>query len=162
MSCPLDSREETLLAYSSGELDQAEAATVEAHLETCSECKSFVTAQKTVWDAMDLFEAPAVSMDFDRRLYRRIEEQVSWWDVVVRPLRVAFVRRGLPIAAAAALTITAGILIERAGIAPTPAAHPQTAQFEIQPDQLQGALDEIETLQQFATHATHVESDSQM
>jgi len=161
MSCPFDSREETLLAYSSGELDRAQAAVVAAHLETCSECKSFVTAQKSVWSALDLFEAPAVSMDFDRRLYRRIEEQVSWWDMVVRPFRVALVRRALPIAAAAALTITAGILIERTGAGPAPVAHPQTAHVELQPDQLQSALDDLETLQQF-THALHTESDSQM
>src|SRR5438309_1387585 len=99
MSCPLESREDTLLAYSSGELDLDRAAVISTHIETCIECRDFVAAQKSVWEALDLFEAPAVSLDFDRRLYRRIEEHVSWWDMVAAPFRVALVRRGLPIAA---------------------------------------------------------------
>src|SRR5260370_42315822 len=57
---------------------------------------------------MDSGEAPPVSQDFNRRLYRRIEQEVSVWDMLARPFRPLFVRRGLPVAAAACLLVMAG------------------------------------------------------
>jgi len=150
-----------LLDYVAGKLNGGARAQMAEHVESCAACRELAGGQQAVWQALEGWEPDAISMDFDRRLYRRIEEQVSWWAMVVRPFRVALVRRALPIAAAAALTITAGILIERTGAGPAPVAHPQTAHVELQPDQLQSALDDLETLQQF-THALHTESDSQM
>jgi anti-sigma factor RsiW len=163
MKCPLEIREgtEILLAYSSGDLDGERSARLAPHVENCPACREFVTGQRAVWEALDEWEALPVSVDFDRRLYRRIAEQVSWWETVARPLRSALVRRGLPIAAAAALTITAGLLLDRPSAVPVAARH-ESAQVELQPDQVERALDQMETLRQF-THLLHTDSpDSQM
>ena len=48
---------------------------VEAHIESCLECKAVTASQKAVWDVLDLWEAEPVSADFDRRLYERIEKR---------------------------------------------------------------------------------------
>ena len=162
MKCPSETREsaEILLAYSSGELDHERTAWLKAHLEGCAACREFVNGQKAVWESLDLWEAPPVSMDFDRRLYHRIEEQVSWWDMMVRPFRSLLVRQGLPLAAAATLLIAAGLLLDRPSV--TPVAPPESAQVELQPDQMESALDQVETLSQF-THLLRTDSpDSQM
>src|SRR5260370_33476006 len=67
---------------------------------------------------MDSGEAPPVSQDFNRRLYRRIEQEVSVWDMLARPFRPLFVRRGLPVAAAACLLVMAGAVIDQPPRAP--------------------------------------------
>jgi len=163
MRCPLETTEnvELLLAFSSGELSGERAAVLQAHVENCAACREFVSGQTAVWDSLDLWEAPPVSMDFDRRLYQRIEGQSSWWDRFVLPFRALLLHRGLPVAAAAALVITAGLLLDRPSAAPV-APLRQSAQVEMQPDQVQSALEQVETLQQFS-HLLRSESpDSQM
>ena len=89
MNCPIESPEgpALLLAYGSRRLDAHAAAALEQHLESCSACREFVAGQSAVWNALDLWEAAPVSPDFDRRLYRRIEEQVAWWELLLRPFR---------------------------------------------------------------------------
>jgi len=138
-----------LLAYSSGTLETESAVRVQRHLESCPACRQFVEKQSAVWEALDLWDAPPVSADFDRRLYQRIEQQVSWWDMLLRPFRPLLQHRSLPIAAAAGVLIMAGILLDRPAI--RPAAPPQqTAQVDaLQPDQVEHAIDEVEMLNQF-------------
>lgn len=161
MKCRLEDREALLLAYSSGELESAESARVALHVEECAECREFVAGQKAVWQALDSWEAPPVSVDFDRRLYRAIEEQGSWWDTLARGWRVALLRPMLPLAAAAALVISAGVLLERPSHPPA-RNRTVTAHVELQPEQVQSAIDEMEALRQF-THELRTESgDSQM
>jgi anti-sigma factor RsiW len=151
MNCPLETQESSalLLAYSSGRLDSESAVRVQRHLESCSACRQFVEHQAAVWDALDLWEAEPVSADFDRRLYQRIEQQVSWWDMLLRPFRPLLLHRGLPVAAAAGMLIMAGVLLDRQATAPA-VPPPESAQVEaLQPDQVEHAVDEVEMLNQF-------------
>src|SRR5581483_4149182 len=149
MNCPLETQESSalLLAYSSGRLDSENAIAVRRHLDACPACTKFVDQQAAVWEALELWKAEPVSADFDRRLYQRIEQQVSWWDMLLRPFRPLFGHQGLPIAAAAGVLIMAGLLLDR----PTPpAVAPQSAQVEaLQPEQVIHAVDEVEMLSQF-------------
>ncbi len=154
MNCPLDIPEnaQALLDYGARKLDAESTATLERHMEICPACREFAAAQRVMWSALDTWEAAPVSQDFDRRLYQRIEREVSWWDLLVRPFRPLMVRRGLPVAAAACLLVTAGILIDRpAGSPPTPKK--DMAQVEsVQPEQVEQTLDAMEMLSEFSHH----------
>lgn len=151
MNCPLENQESAalLLAYSSNRLDADRAVLLQRHVESCPACRRFVENQAAVWEALDLWKPEPVSADFDRRLYQRIEQQVSRWDMLLRPFRPLLTHRGLPIAATAALLVMAGILVDhRAEV--NPVQPQQSAQVEtLQPDQVKHALDEVEMLNQF-------------
>jgi len=151
MKCPIGSQEhkELLLAYGSRSLDAGQTAKLEAHLRECPACRELAGAQKTVWEALDTWEAAPVSVDFDRRLYQRIEKEVSWWDLLMRPFRPLLIRQGLPIAAMACLVLVAGLLIQRPSGSPQDVA-PESAKVEaMPPEQVQHALDEMETIREF-------------
>ncbi len=150
MRCPIETPEsaEILLAYCSGKLGKESLGGLEAHLRTCPACAGFVRRQRAVWDALDGWEAPPVSVDFDRRLYGRLQEGVSWWDLVTRPFRPLMIRRGLPIAAAAGLLVVAGLLSQRPANVP-PSRAPVSAVVETaSPEQMQRALDDMEMLRE--------------
>ena len=66
-----------LLAHTSRKLDAERAAVLEEHLANCPACREYAAAQFAVWEALDAWEAPEVSADFDRRLYARIDEEVG-------------------------------------------------------------------------------------
>ena len=148
MRCPIESRKtDLLLEYSGRGLESAEARNLEQHLKSCTGCRDFVAGQRAVWAALDEWEAPAISAEFNRRLYDRIETQVSWWERVVRPLRPLLIRHVLPVSAAACLLITVGIVLERPR-AVTPVA--QNTPLEIsQPELVVHALDDMEMLDNF-------------
>jgi anti-sigma factor RsiW len=152
MKCPIENREgeELLLNYISGALDSQEAASFDQHMLTCAACREFAHGQKAVWVALDLFEPAAISADFDRRLYQRIAK-VSWWDRLVDSFRSPLLAyRGLPIAAAAALLVVAGVIYERPSTAPAKPQSPLSAEVQtLQPDQVQHALDDMEMLREF-------------
>src|SRR5512133_3523354 len=98
-------------------------------------------AKRSVDGALDLWEAPPVSPDFDRRLYGRIEQTVPWWDFLVRPWR------WVPAATAAGVLIAAGLWIGRPGLAPP---QPTSAAVEaLPPDQAEKALHEMEMIEEF-------------
>ena len=151
MKCPIESREgpALLLEYTSRKLDTESAAALEQHLESCRACQDFVHSQSAVWNALDLWEAPPVTAGFDGRLYRRIERQVSWWEMLIRPFRPAL-RHAIPLAAAAGVVIMAAVLLERPSGVPATAAETRSVQVEtLQPDQVEHALAEVEMLDQF-------------
>ena len=103
MKCPMETRENAgwLVDYASGKLDAATRAEFEEHLEACPACREFAGGHQAVWQALDAWEPAPVSMDFDRRLYGRIDQQVSWWARLLQPLNPLF-RHAVPIGAAAA------------------------------------------------------------
>ena len=164
MKCPIETREnaELLLAYCTRELDAESTAVLEQHMEICPACREFSSGQRAVWEALDAWEAAPVTPDFDRRLYRRIDREVSWWNLLVRHFTPALVRQGLPIAAAAGLVVMAGVLLQRPASAP-PAAQPQSAQVEaLQPDQVDHALDAMHMLGEFNYRVRGDAADSKM
>src|SRR5579883_1148029 len=102
MKCPSQNPEnvDLLLAHASRNLDAECASVLEQHMATCPACREYAAAQFAVWEALDNWGAPEVSADFDRRLYQRIEQEVSWWDLMLRPFRALFAARFVPVAAA--------------------------------------------------------------
>ena len=151
MRCPIETPESAglLLQYCARKLDPGTAAILEDHIGICPACREFAEGQRAVWQALDTWEAPPVSADFDRRLYQRIDQSVSWWDRMMRPVRPVF-HHGLPITAAAAVLIVAGVLLERpSGVAP--AMRPDSAQVEtVAPDQADHVLEDMEMIRKFS------------
>ena len=150
MNCPITSggNAEYLLDYAAGKLTDEVRAQMERHLAECPWCREFAGGQQTVWQALEAWEPAPVSLDFDRRLYQRIEEKVSWWTRLTAPLNPLF-RHALPVAATAGVVLVAGLLMYRPATLPAPPAA-QSAQVEtLGAEQVQVALDEIEMLRDF-------------
>jgi len=149
MNCPMEAggSPDLLLDYAAGRLKAGARAEMDRHLAACRACSEFAGVQHHVWQALDDWEPAEVSMDFDRRLYARIEQDVPWWKRVLWPLNPVF-RHSIPIGAAAGVILVAALMLYRpAAVAP---AAQQSAQVEsIQPDQLQSALDDMDMLHQF-------------
>lgn len=151
MNCPMEGREgtEILLAYCAGKLDRARSCTLEEHIKLCPACREFVVGQQAVWTALDAWEPAPVSPDFDRRLYARIEKEVSLWDLLLRPFRPLLVRQGLPVAAAAAVVIMAGFLIDRpAGLYPAEAGPTEANVESMAPEQAEQTVQDMEMLRE--------------
>jgi anti-sigma factor RsiW len=139
---------DALLQFAAGRLDAEATARLERHMEVCPACREFAGGQRAVWEALGAWESSPVSPDFDRRLYRRIEREVSWWDRALRPFRPALIRRGLPIAAAAGLALMAGIVVDRSTVV-RPAPETPSIQVEsLRPDQVESALEDMEMLRE--------------
>jgi anti-sigma factor RsiW len=154
MNCPLETRDhaELLVAYSSRKLDAAKAAFVETHIQNCEACREVVRGQQAVWEALEAWEAEPISADFNRRLYQRIETQVTWWDRLLGPLRPLVLRKGVPLAAAAGLVLIAGVMLDRTAAPPPQSAGSasRVAAVEgLQPEQVVNALDEMQDLSRF-------------
>ncbi len=152
MNCPMETQETTeLLAYCAGKLEAYRSAAIEQHVQACATCAHFVEGQKRVWKTLDAWEAPPVSADFDRRLYARIDQEVSWLDRLMRPLRPLLFRQGLPIAATAALLLAAGLLVERPRAVPVSdvSSVSSTSVESLAPEQVEHALDVMETMREF-------------
>ncbi|MGA2040713.1 MAG: zf-HC2 domain-containing protein [Bryobacteraceae bacterium] len=151
MKCPLEAREdrEILVAYGSRALGGSDAELLEAHVESCAACREFVREQRAVWEALDGWEAPAVTADFDRRLFARIEGEISWWQRLWGRMGLRLVYGALPVTAVACLVL-AGVLLDWPSPRRAPAPPVTTAHVEsLQPDQVVHALDEMEVLDQF-------------
>lgn len=153
MKCPTENWEDAdLVAFATENLDADRGAQLQQHLQSCVSCRRVVEQQRAVWQALDAWEAPAISTDFDQRLYRRIEQKASWWSWI-DPARLFLVRQGLPVAAAACLIVVAGFVSQRPAEPPAPKA----AQIEgVQAEQVEHALDDIQMLGDF-THAARAE-----
>ncbi len=152
MKCPLEARRnEVLLAYSAGNLNAADMPLLESHLEICPGCRDFVRAQSAMWDALDIWEPAPVSADFDRRLFARMDRQVSWFDRLMRPFQPFWLGRAVPVAAAAAVVLMAALLVQR------------TPQVDVpQPEQVVAALDEMDALSQLSAPVHADSSESKM
>jgi len=151
MNCPIENQEgaEVLLAYGTRKLDAGSSAILEEHIKVCPACREFADGQQAVWKVLDAWEAAPVSPDFDRRLYARIENEVSLWELFLRPFRPLLFRQGLPIAAAVGVVIMAGVLLDRP-YGMDPASPPQTSAYveAVGPDQAEHTLQEMETMRE--------------
>jgi len=170
MKCPIETHEnaELLLAYCARKLDPETQTLLERHLAVCPACREFQRNQETVWRALDAWDAMPVSSDFDRRLYRRIEEEkahASWWSRLVAPFRPAFalpmMSRGVPLAATACLLLIAGVILERPNNVTVPEDLATAERMEtIQPDQVERTLDDMELLRQLRVSPAPAETGS--
>lgn len=147
MRCPIETQEnaELLLSYSARRLNPESTAILEAHMERCPACQEFRDGQRALWDALDQWDARPVSADFNRRLYRKIEEQeqMSWWSRIFGSM---VWRPAVPVAATACLALVAGFISMNPGRVTAPVAdNPQAREVE----QVERALDDLEMLRQF-------------
>jgi anti-sigma factor RsiW len=153
MDCPIKTQENTdwLLDYAAGRLQDDRAAQLERHVEMCQACAHFVEAQQLVWSALEQWEPEPVSLDFDRRLYGRID-QAKPSSRLPRILRRAFgplqsLWRPVVPLAAACLLIVAGVVLHapRAVIAPRGS---QARVEKIEPEQVERTLDDMQMLRE--------------
>lgn len=153
MKCPSASRDraDLLVAHASRTLDAERAAVLEEHIARCPACRDYYAAQLAVWAALDRWDAPPVSADFDRRLYARIQAAPSRWNFF-RSWRSLLSPRAAPLAAAVCLTAAAALWLARP-VAPVPAAPPApvAAVQALGPDQAQNTLQEMEMIQEFSS-----------
>jgi anti-sigma factor RsiW len=98
-----------LLDYPAGRLEPETQAALEKHLDGCPACRDAVEAQTAVWNALDAWEPAPVSMDFNRRLWQKIDERAAlpWYTALLnwKPM--------LPAAAVALLVLAGGLVFER-------------------------------------------------
>lgn len=153
MTCPLQSEQtDLLLDYSAGRLGDRGTdargtdivAQLEQHMETCPDCASFRKEQTAVWDALDLWEPEPVSLDFNRRLWQRIDTAAAapWYIGLAESLRFANWKPAIPLTAAI-LTIAAGFLLDHPG-----ARNPAAGISVKEADQVEQTLDDIQLLHQ--------------
>ena len=148
MVCPLQSRDnaDVLLEYCARRLSREASLELERHLEFCAECRDFASGQRMVWESLDAWDAAPVSLDFDRRLYRKIEEQrvPRWWITVWEPLRSSL----KPVTAVAAvfLAVAAIATVDPPRGLLSSSATQTTETVEI--EQVETALEDMEMLQQ--------------
>lgn len=165
MKCPMETggNAQSLLDLAAGKLNAGKRAELELHLKACPDCREFAGGQQAVWQALDAWEPAEVSLDFDRRLYQRIELQSTWWNRFVQSFHPLF-RHAVPIGAIAAVILMAGLLTNRpAGIPAPSASAPETAQVQpLQPDQVEHALDDVEMLREFSRFAKPDNADPKM
>ena len=162
MRCPIETDEnaEILLAYCARRLDPETKAILERHMAVCPACRSFQEGQQTVWEALDAWDTPPVSADFDRKLYQRIETEggPSWWQRLVSPFQPMLIRQGLPLAAAACLLVMAGMIAQRPR-EPIAPVHTVVRGETVPAEQVERTLDDIELLRDF-TVATREDKSS--
>ena len=145
MNCPLQTKEtDLLLDYSAGRLNAPRKASVEQHIDACADCASFGAEQKAVWDALDLWDAAPVSIDFNRNLWRRIDAVAAapWYKNLSAGLRIADWKPVLPLTAAIAV-IAAGFLLDHPG-----ARNIQEGFTVNEAEQVEQTLDDIQLLHQ--------------
>jgi anti-sigma factor RsiW len=151
---PMKSQDEAalLLDYCAGRLKDGPAHDLERHMAECAACTEFVRGQQALWNAMNEWQAPAVSADFDRQLDRRLRatDSPSWIERLTRALRPAFARPALALAAVC-LVMAAGLLLQnsRTGIAPGDDSHARVEKIE--PEQVEKALDDMQMLRELSS-----------
>jgi len=145
MTCPIETREnaELLLDYCARKLDAETTRLLERHMQGCPACREFRAGQKLLWDALDAWEAMPVSGDFNRRLYRRIEEEsrAGWRQ---RLMAWASWRPALPVAAAACLVLAGSFILRNPAVVPD--VSPEAVVTEV--EQVERTLDDLEMLRQ--------------
>ena len=157
MECPLKCREDgqLLLDYCAGKLAAGLAEALGQHVAECGACREWTRGQRTVWEALDEWEAAPVAADFDQRLYRRIHERAPWWQTALAPIGSMgrfWAWRGLPAAAAAGVLLMAGITLQHLAVSPTLVAGDMAQVEAVQPDQVERTLDAMEMLSEFSQH----------
>jgi hypothetical protein len=146
-----------LLSYSARKLNPESTAILEAHMEVCPQCREFRDGQRALWEALDQWEARPISADFNRRLYRKIEEQerLGWWGRIFGAGRPMFLRPALPLAATACLVLAAGFIIDPGRIVTPAGETPQVREVE----QVERTLEDMEMLRQFNLVSAPVTED---
>jgi anti-sigma factor RsiW len=155
-----------LLDYSAGKLEPAARMALEEHLADCEKCRDAVQAHSAVWNALDAWEPEQMSLDFNRRLWQRIEDTPAqpWY------ARLASWKPMLPSAVTALVLVAAAFVTQSAFERPFgvlehevsiqgAAAESDVSVTEV--DQAVTTLDDLQLLQQLDS-ATVPESASRI
>jgi len=162
MNCPIQNEEtaELLLAYTARRLDPSKTAMLETHMDVCPQCAEFRAGQELVWQALDAWEAPPVTPDFNRRLYQRIEaEAAEPWYKRLFTSPMAMWKPVLPLAAACLLVVGAFVM-DHPVPSTQPASQPTFRVSVTDADQVENALDDLQLLRQLDSSATSGSSES--
>jgi anti-sigma factor RsiW len=170
-NCLMKSEEhaDRLLAYCAGRLDVEAVNQMQRHMETCPACAALRNSQ-SVWSALDSWHAPAVSADFNRRLYARIEAADAmpwyrrWLDTIrVDAIRPLFAQPALPLAAAAVVVVTGFLLDHPAKVVPASAGQAAIERTVSATDaeQVEKTLDDLEMLRQFDVSSDQTSEDKE-
>jgi len=162
MNCPIRNEEtaELLLAYTARRLDPTRTAVLEDHMNVCAQCAEFRAGQELVWQALDAWEAPPVTPDFNRRLYQRIEaEAAAPWYKRIFNTPLAMWKPAIPLAAAC-LVVVAGFVLDHP-VATTPSNAPPAIRVSVsEAEQVESALDDLQLLRQLDSSATSGSAES--
>jgi len=163
MNCPIRNEEtaDLLLAYTARRLDPARTGMLEEHMHVCAECAEFRAGQELVWQALDAWEAPSVTPDFNRRLYQRIEAEAAepWYKRLFSTPWASW-KPAIPLAAAC-LVVVAGFVLDHP--VPTSPPSPSVAirvSNVSEAEQVESALDDLQLLRQLDSSATSGSSES--
>ncbi len=151
MGCMKQSQEgaRVLIEYCAGALDPVQAAEVERHLESCTDCRELAEKQMELWEALDGWKAPQVSADFDARLYARIarEQAAPSWKQWVRrifePAAPVVWWKPLASLGVAGAVLAVGLMMHTV---PHPAGAPQVHADQVDIEQVAKALDDLDIL----------------
>ena len=135
--------------YCARTLDPARRAEVEQHVNSCADCRALVEKQTELWETLGQWREPAVSSNFDARLYAKIareDAEPSWKKWARRlfepPTPVAFWKPLASLAAAAAVLTVALTLHTFEPHSTTPQIHADQVDME----QVAKALDDLDIL----------------
>jgi anti-sigma factor RsiW len=163
MNCPIRNEEtaELLLAYTARRLDPARTAVLEEHMNVCAQCAEFRAGQELVWQALDAWEAPPVTPDFNRRLYQRIEaEAAEPWYKRLFTTSLATWKPAVPLAAAC-LVVVAAFVFDHPVATVQPTSSPAFRVSNVaEAEQVENALDDLQLLRQLDSSAPSGPSES--
>jgi anti-sigma-K factor RskA len=152
MNCPTKGKEdaEILLDYCAQTLSPVQTAEFEIHLKQCADCSKLVDAQKEVWGALDAWTPPAVSVNFDARLYARIaeEQKVPAWQSWLRrifqpPVPYPLWKSAVPLIAACAV-LAAGLAVRMPDALDV--VHPQIHTDKVDIEKVEQTLEDFDIL----------------
>jgi anti-sigma factor RsiW len=137
---------ELLLDFCSGKLEPGQRAEFERHIAGCAECREQVDAQRLVWETMERWTPPAVSPEFNARLYERIAADASGWRKwlpgILRPAVPLSIGKSAALATACAVLMAAFLM--RAPHSHETASQPDTEKVDI--EQVANTLEELDML----------------
>jgi anti-sigma factor RsiW len=152
IDCPLELEDsiDLLLDYSAGKLEPAKMLMLEEHMDLCSACAAFRVGQAEVWQALDAWEPAPVSMDFNRRLWQKIDavEAAPWYRKLADSLRMGAWKPALPLTAAVFL-VAAGFMMDHQGaVSVSPNISVSEVASVSEADQVEKTLDDLQLLRQ--------------
>jgi len=154
MNCPLNSDETMLVDYAAHRLDAAKMAMLDRHMLECPDCAALGLEQSAVWDMLDTWEPSPVSVDFNRRLWQRIDaaEARPWYRGLMDSLRFANWKPAFSLAAAIAIIVGGFVLDhpENRTTTDKKAAGSESASVSAtEAEQVEQTLEDLQLLHQF-------------
>src|SRR3954452_25298074 len=150
MHCPIQNPENAniLLDYCARKLSPEATGQLERHFEACPQCKPFALHQQQLWTALDEWETMPVSIDFDRKLYSRIEEfeARSWWRRLLGD-RLSW-RPAVSFGVACAVLAVAFVINTPYRNLATDSRLQESGKSDVEPEQVERALEDLEMLKQ--------------